>query len=227
MTQDERMLAPGTLAAKVPKSQIPNVYESKAAVYDIWGKLTESKAQHRCIEMAAIQDGETILEVAVGTGLVFSRILQRNPSGINEGIDLTEAMLTKAKQKASRSGTTNYRLLLGDAYALDFADDTFDVLINNYMFDLLPEADFQHILSEFKRVLKPGGRLVLVNMAGNGRWYNKIWELVYRIQPTWLGGCRGVSLLDHVQTAGFRRTTREFISQMTFPSEIIYGVNKG
>lgn len=215
------------LEAKLSKQQIPQVYAGKAAVYDVWGKLTESKAQRRCLEVAALRDGESVLEVAVGTGLTFRRILQQNPSGINEGIDLTEAMLAKARQKAALTPTTSYRLRVGDAYKLDFPDATFDLLVNNYMFDLLPENDFSPIIAEFKRVLKPGGRLVLVNMARNGRWYNKIWDAIYRVQPTWLGGCRGVSMIEYVQAAGFQQTSREFISQMTFPSEIIYGVKAG
>ncbi len=101
---------------------------------------------------------------------------------------------------------------------------SFDVLINNYMFDLLPEADFPLVLAEFNRVLKPGGRLVLVNMARDGRWYNKIWDTIYRARPSLMGGCRGVAMLDDVHHAGFQQTSHEFISQMTFPSEIIYGV---
>ncbi len=212
------------LEAKLSKQQVTDVYAGKAAVYDVWGKLTESKAQRRCIEMAAIQDGESVLEVAVGTGLTFQQILQKNPSGLNEGLDLTEAMLAEAKEKAALTKARNYRLRVGDAYKLDFADTSFDLLINNYMFDLLPEEDFPRVIGEFKRVLKPGGRLVLVNMARNGRWYNKVWDTVYRIQPAWMGGCRGVSMLEFVQAAGFQQVSREFISQMSFPSEIIYGV---
>ncbi|GJM40964.1 MAG: ubiE/COQ5 methyltransferase [Ardenticatenaceae bacterium] len=212
------------LEAKLSKKQIPEVYAGKAAVYDIWGKLTETKAQQRCLELAAIQDGEDVLEVAVGTGLTFQRILQQNRSGRNEGIDLTEAMLSQARQKAERTGASNYRLRLGDAYSLDFPDESFDLVINNYMFDLLPEEDFATILGEFNRVLRPGGRMVLVNMGQNGRWYNKIWDIIYRIQPSWLGGCRGVSLLEYVQAAGFMQASREFISQMSFPSEVVYGL---
>ncbi len=212
------------LDAKLTKSQIPEVYKGKAAVYDIWGKLTESKAQDRCLKLANIQDGEAVLEVAVGTGLSFRRVLQQNPSGINEGFDLSEAMLAKAQQKAIETGVTNYRLRIGDAYNLDYEDASFDLLINNYMFDLLPEADFPAVLQQFYRVLKPGGRLVLLNMSKSERWYNQIWDTIYRIQPSWMGGCRGVALVDQVKTIGFQHVTREFVSQMTFPSEVIYGV---
>ena len=164
------------------------------------------------------------MEVAVGTGLAFAEILKQNSSGRNEGIDLTQEMLDKAIRKAAASGQNNYRLKLGDAYQLEFADASFDVLVNNYMFDLLPEDDFGRVLTEFKRVLRPGGRLVLVNMAKGERWRNAIWEAVYKLNAEWLGGCRGVSILEHVQAISFQDARREFISQMTFPSEVVYGV---
>ncbi len=217
-------MSSSSLPAKLTKNQIPEVYRGKAAVYDIWGRLTESKAQDRCLELANIQDGEAILEVAVGTGLSFRRILQQNPSGINEGLDLSPAMLAKAKEKAVQTGVTNYNLHIGDAYQLDYPAASFDLLVNNYMFDLLPESDFQPILQEFHRVLRPGGRLVLLNMAQGERWYNRIWDTIYQIQPSWMGGCRGVALLEYVNNIGFQQTHREFLSQMTFPSEVIYGI---
>jgi ubiquinone/menaquinone biosynthesis C-methylase UbiE len=207
--------------ARLDKSKVPDTYRRIASLYDTWARLTESKARERCLAMAAIQDGESVLEVAVGTGLAFERTLEANPSGRNEGVDLTDAMLARAQRRVSGAGHTNYRLRVGDAYALDFADDSFDVLINNYMFDLLPESDFPRVLGEFQRVLRPGGRLLMVNMTAGEHWYNGIWPLIYRINPSLLGGCRGVSLVPHLQAAGFVRIEREYLSQSTFPSEVI------
>ena len=165
-----------------------------------------------------------MLEVATGTGLAFERILRANPSGRNEGIDLTEAMLARARKRAAKLGVKNYRLRMGDAYALDFPDGEFDLLINNYMFDLLPQQDFIGVLTEFRRVLRPGGRLAMVNMTKGERWYNRIWERIYRLNPAWLGGCRGVYVLPAMEKCGFVDTKREYISQMTFPSEVLCGV---
>ena len=210
--------------ARIEKGQVSDLYRKIAPSYDLWARLTESKARNRCLEFAAIRDGEDVLEVAVGTGLAFEGILAANPSGRNEGIDLTEQMLVRAETKAAASGCSNYRLRVGDAYELDFPDDSFDVLVNNYMFDLLPQKDFLTVLGEFKRVLRPGGRLALVNMTQGEHWYNGIWERIYRVRPALLGGCRGVSLLSYVEACGFRQTRREFMSQYTFPSEIVYGV---
>ena len=212
--------------ARLEKSKVPDTYRKVARIYDLWARLTESKARDRCLELAAIQDGEAVLEVAVGTGLAFEKILDADPSGRIEGIDLTHEMLARAERRAAATGLTNFRLSIGDAYDLDFADDSFDVLINNYMFDLLPEQDFPEVLAEFKRVLRPGGRLVMVNMTNGHRWYNGIWTLIYEINPALLGGCRGVSLLGRLQDAGFQKTEREYVSQFTFPSEVITGFNR-
>ena len=146
--------------AQIEKVRVAKIYRKIAPLYDLWAWLTERKARDRCLELAAIQNGEQVLEVAVGTGLAFEKILEANPSGRNEGIDITDAMLIRAEKKAAKSATHNYCLRVGDAYDLDFANDSFDVLINNYMFDLLPQQDFLTVLEEFKRVLRPGSPFV-------------------------------------------------------------------
>jgi ubiquinone/menaquinone biosynthesis C-methylase UbiE len=211
------------LDARVKKIDVPRIYRKVASVYDIWAQLTESKARKRCLQLAGIRDGESVLEVAVGTGLAFVEILGSNPTGVNEGIDLTEEMLSRAKQKAINLGFMNHVLKIGDAYDLKYSDNSFDVVINNYMFDLLPEDDFSVVLTEFKRVLRPGGRLVIVNMTKSEHWYNSLWELIYRANPAWIGGCRGVLLGPYLESVGFADISREFISQTTFPSEVVYG----
>jgi ubiquinone/menaquinone biosynthesis C-methylase UbiE len=208
-------------AAKLNKPEVVEVYTQTAPVYDIWGRLTETHARQRALELAQIRNGESILEVAVGTGLTFYEILQANPGGENFGIDLTPAMLAKAQRKAIQSGVKNYQLTTGDAYTLDFPDGRFDLLMNNYMFDLLPEQDFLHVLAEFKRVVKPGGRLILVNMTRGERPYQRFWESVYNFNPRLLGGCRGVLLQEPLKAAGFQNVQREMLSQFGFPSEII------
>lgn len=206
--------------ASISSDRVADLYRRIAPFYDLWARLTESRARDRALDLAAIRNGEDVLEVAVGTGLAFERILRANPSGRNEGIDLTDAMLARAERRAAGTGS-NFRLRTGDARHLDFDDDSFDVLVNNYMFDLLPEVEFDSVLQEFARVLRPGGRLALVNMTPGERWYNGIWERIYRINPALLGGCRGVSLLPHVERCGFRQARREYVSQFTFPSEVI------
>ncbi|MBI2389633.1 MAG: methyltransferase domain-containing protein [Deltaproteobacteria bacterium] len=206
--------------ATVAQRDIPRIYSRIAPIYDVWAALTEARARRACLERAAVRDGESVLEVAVGTGLVFEQLVKANPSGLTEGVDLTEAMLDRARRKVSGL-PGRHRLRVGDAHRLDAPDQTFDLVVNNYMFDLLPEADFPVVLGEFFRVTRPGGRLVLVNMARPTRALHRIWDVVYKINPAWLGGCRGVDLAPEVARAGFVNVERELLSQMGFPSEII------
>src|SRR5574340_1556735 len=141
------------LEAKLEKPRVVEVYTRIVSMYDLWGQLAETKARQRALSLAQIRDGETILEVAVGTGLTFRELLKANPNGHTVGIDLTPAMLEKARQKAAQTPFSRYELLIGDAYRLQFPDAHFDLIVNNYMFDLLPEKDFPIILGEFRRVL--------------------------------------------------------------------------
>jgi len=209
-----------TNAAKLNKREVIQVYSGIASFYDVWGNLTESKARKRALELAGIQNGESVLEVAVGTGLAFREILKANPTGQNFGIDLTEAMLEKARVNIGRTDA-NYQLSIGDAYDLLFDSAQFDVLVNSYMFDLLPENDFAKVLAQFKRVLKPQGRMVLVNMTRGRYFYQGLYEAIYRFNPGLLGGCRGVFLTGELEKAGFRNISREMISQLGFPSEVL------
>ncbi len=215
------------LPARVSRHEIPAMYTWIAPTHDWLAVIVEAKARARGLKMAEIKEGEQILEVAVGTGLSFKHILKQNSTGFNTGIDLTPAMLKKAVKRAARSGQNNYSLQSGDAYALQFADSTFDLVMNSYMFDLLPEADFLPVLAEFKRVLKSGGRLVQINMTHGNSWYNFIWEGLYRLHPALLGGCRGVEMEMYYKEAGFEHVEREYISQRTFPSEVVRGYKPG
>ena len=89
------------------------------------------------------------------------------------------------------------------------------------MFDLIPHADMDRVLGEFSRVLKPGGRLVLVNMARGESRASRIYEVIYRLSPRALGGCRGVQMADRLQQHGFTVDAREYHQQMLFPSEVV------
>ena len=212
--------------ARLKKDDVVKVYSGVAPIYDLWGRLTETRARMRSLELANIKNGEAILEVAPGTGMTFREILKANPDGYNVGVDITPAMLEKARLKASKTRLSNYQLLIGDAYDLDFPTGEFDLVVNNYMFDLLPEKDFLTVLSQFKRVLKPSGRIILINMTKGEHFYQRFWEAVYHINPNWLGGCRGVLLAQAMQTAGFANIQRETTSQLGFPSEIISATSK-
>lgn len=207
------------IPARKSKDEVRRLYSKLSHTYDFWGSLTEQKATSRALQLAHIRNGESILEVAVGTGRVFEQIISLNRNGKNVGIDLSPEMLAQAEKRLKKR-FTNYSLKEADAYSLPFSDNIFDLIISNYLFDLLPEQDFTIVLLEFRRVLKSGGRAVITSMTSGKRWYSRIWDWIARSTEL-LAGCRPISLEEDMKKAGFENVHAEYVSQMTFPSLII------
>ena len=214
------------LEARHTHQEIVRKYNLIASVYDLFGILMESKARQQALKMVEIRNGERVLEVAFGTGLNFVEILKRNPQGWVEGIDVSTKMVEKTRKRISKIGQKNYTLHLGDCRRLPFRDETYDVLMNQYLLDILPVEDFVPLLLEFKRVLKHGGRMVLVHMTKGEKWVNQIYEGIYKLKPPLLAGCRGVMAQPFFERIGFKDFQREFISQFGFPSEVVKGIKR-
>jgi demethylmenaquinone methyltransferase/2-methoxy-6-polyprenyl-1,4-benzoquinol methylase len=96
------------------------------------------------------------------------------------------------------------------------------------MLDLIPLADMPKILSEYKRVLKPGGRLVLLNMSKRDDQMRTMYERLYAKLPAsfvlhFMGACRPVLMEHTTREVGFREVERELIGSI-IPSEIVTGL---
>lgn len=196
-------------------------YNFISPIYDIFGILMESKARARALEISGIKNGERILEVAVGTGLNFREILRRNPDGWNDGIDISHRMLKRAERRAVKTGVFNYTLQLGDCRTLPFSENTFDLLVNQYMFDILPVTEYGRIMREFRRVLKPDGRLVLVNTTLPEKTRDRMLEWIFGIYPEAFSKCRGVLAEPHLEKFHFREIRREYVVNLSYPSEVV------
>jgi len=195
-------------------------FSKVAWIYDFWGKLTERKAITEAISMSGISDNQTILDVGVGTGQLFARILKLNRNGFNFAIDLSPKMIAKTKEKLNPI-QGKHLLAIGNAFHLPYKNQSFDFVFSSYVLDLLPENSFEKILSEFKRVLKKKGIGIVITMSMGKKWYNKIWFLAAKYFPSLLTNCRPVKLSKYIIAVGFRILKQEMISQSTFPSEII------
>src|SRR4030043_299068 len=106
-----KMMSEKILKARLTHEQIVRKYNRIASFYDLFGILMASKARLRAIDLASIQNGERILEVALGTGLSFVEILRRNPLGQVDGIEVSMRMIEKTQKSAARTGPKTYALL--------------------------------------------------------------------------------------------------------------------
>ncbi len=196
-------------------------YDRMAPLYDLWVELFETKARRRAEEILNIQSAETLLEVAIGPGRHFIRLAQNTDLKMSVGMDLSSRMLKLADRRLKRIRRINIHLCRGDAIALPFRDGGFDRVLSCYMLDLLDERDLPVVLAEFKRVLKATGKLVVINMAEQSPFFNRLWMSIYRHNPVLVGGCRPIELAAIIEQCGWRILQREEIRQSGFRSELV------
>ncbi len=104
-----------------------------------------------------ILPGSIILDVGCGAGFdLYIAARLTGPAGLVQGIDLTQAMVARARENLQKSGITNAEVRQVDSESLPFENSTFDVVISNGVINLSPQKET--LFREINRVLKPGGR---------------------------------------------------------------------
>jgi ubiquinone/menaquinone biosynthesis C-methylase UbiE len=189
--------------------------------YDLWSRLTESKTFEKVIELARVQDNQSIIEIACGTGRLFEKIVNLNPNGRNTGLDLSPDMLHRAESRLQKNGLQNYDLHVANILDLNEKFDSFDLLVNNFMIDLMPEDTFDKIAAEFYKLLKPNGIALISTFSFGTKRIHRFWFWLAKHAPDLLTGCRPVTFKNNLEKAGFEIIEIYQISQNTFPTEII------
>ncbi|MBV1833175.1 class I SAM-dependent methyltransferase [Novacetimonas pomaceti] len=134
-------------------------YRRWAAVYDTLFGGISALARKRAVEAVNALPGQQVLEVGVGTGLALP--YYRRDKQIT-GIDLSEDMLERARQRVAKMHLKNVDALLEmDAEETKFPDASFDIAVAMFVASVVPHP--RRLLSELKRVVKPGGHILFVN----------------------------------------------------------------
>jgi phosphatidylethanolamine/phosphatidyl-N-methylethanolamine N-methyltransferase len=147
--------------AELDKQTVTKAYARWAPVYDLVFGAVFERGRQAAIE-AAERVGGRILEVGVGTGISLP---EYSRDCTLCGVDISEPMLRKARERVAEFGLTNVEgLWVMDAEHLSFPDQSFDVVVAQYVVTTVPNPEAT--LDEFARVLKPGGEIVLVSRVG-------------------------------------------------------------
>src|ERR1043165_5591113 len=185
---------------------VTKAYDRRAPVYDlVFGKVFDEGRRSTIAEADRI--GGRALDVGVGPGLSLS---DSSRSTKLCGVDISEGMLRKAKQRVREFNLSNVETLaVMDAKNLAFKDASFDAVVAQYVITAVPDPE--RTLDDFIRVLKPGGELILVNHIGAESGLRKLsenafaplarrlgWrpEFPWKRLVDWAGVHGGVELID-------------------------------
>ena len=221
----ETMKLDGSRQLDFDRESVEQAYDRWAPIYDLVFGGVFSKGRAAAIQ-ATNKIGGRVLEVGVGTGISLPLY---SPNVRIFGTDISEAMLNKAKQRVAEGRLKNVEgLAVMDAEKLEFPDDSFDVVMAQYVVTAVPNPEVA--LDEFARVLRPGGELIILTRVSADAGMRRVIERT--LQPVvtrlgfrtadfswsrytqWLATAKGIELaerrlippLGHFSLVRFRKT---------------------
>lgn len=172
-----------------PPERIRDMFDRIAGVYDGMNALIsgfqEPRWRRRAVREARLRPGMRALDVACGTGKVAADLARAvEPGGEVVGIDVSSRMIERARQRFERPGLA---FVVGDALALPVEDGTFDAA--TIAFGMRNLADYRQAFGELRRAVRPGGRVVCLEIARPrrlvgrliARWFDHVVPLVGRL----------------------------------------------
>jgi demethylmenaquinone methyltransferase/2-methoxy-6-polyprenyl-1,4-benzoquinol methylase len=228
-----------TATPDASKPEIQRVFQSRAEtkafydkishVYDLLAEHSEGPMRRAGLDKLNARPGEKVLEIGCGTGHSLVSLAQAvGPTGKVYGLDLSQGMLDLARANLLKAGFPcapegRVELACGDGMQLPYPSDSLDAIFMSFTLELFDTPEIPKVLAECKRVLRPGGRLMVVAVSkeGEGGVIVRIYEWTHRHFPN-LVDCRPIFVRQSLEAAGFRIDSTEKKS-MWVPVEITLG----
>ena len=199
-------------------SSAGSYYTSLAPWYDYLAS-SEKKYIKKGLDLLDPQPGERILEIGFGTGYAQQRIADAVKEGFSLGLDLSLGMAAIAHEKLLRSGVgARASLVCSDSLPIPVGDYTMDGIFTSFTLELFDSPLIPDLLSECRRVLKSGGRLVAVSLSKDVPlpWMGRLYETLHSRYPRLLD-CRPIPLKDLLTGSGFEIQYYEIVKMWGLP----------
>lgn len=170
-------------------------------------------------EHARIQEGQTVLDLGSGAGndvFVARRLV--GDSGYVIGLDMTEAMVARAKENQSQLGFNNVEFVLGDIEAMPLPDQHVDVVISNCVMNLVP--DKEQAYREVYRVLRPGGHFSISDIVIQDELPDNIRQAAEMYAGCIAGAMDMDEYLAIIRRAGFKEVNTPKVKKIEVPDEV-------
>jgi demethylmenaquinone methyltransferase/2-methoxy-6-polyprenyl-1,4-benzoquinol methylase len=208
------------------KKQIKAYYDKIARAYDLLAERAEQPMRAKGLERLAARSGERILEIGFGTGHCLVELARAvGPGGRVHGIDISDSMTSLSRTLLEKADLADrVELICGDAEQMPYPDGSLDGVFSSFTLELFDTPAIPTVLGECRRVLRPGGRLVVVALSKEGKQglMLKAYEWTHEHFPN-LMDCRPIYVRRSVEDAGFRVEATE-IERMWVPVEIVRAV---
>lgn len=166
------------------------------------------------LAFASIKEGETVLDLGSGAGFdCFLAAQKVGTGGRVIGVDMTPEMIEKARINARKGKYGNVEFRLGEIENLPVADALVDVVISNCVINLVPNK--KRAFAEAFRVLKPGGRIMVLDIVLDGELPDYIKNSVKAYVGCLSGAEQKVQYLESIKEAGFQKI--EIVDEAAFP----------
>jgi len=157
------------------QTAIEHTYQNWAKVYEwltpIYLLGNETRLRLKTIASLLLQPGQTVLDVACGTGRNFPLILEKiGSTGKLVGVDYTSDMLARAQERVEREGWKNVELIQADAARIELGQ-TFDATLSTLAISVIP--DYRGALDRMLAHVKPSGYLAIGDAKHSSRWYSR------------------------------------------------------
>jgi demethylmenaquinone methyltransferase/2-methoxy-6-polyprenyl-1,4-benzoquinol methylase len=183
----------GRSSGTLPDGQVRAMFDRIASVYDVMNSAMTAGLHHkwrsRAADIADVRPGDNVLDVATGTGdLAFELAARVRPGGQVVGSDFSEQMLVHARKKLAKSGDDNVRFEWADVLELPYPDNEFQAATVG--FGARNYGDLDKGLSEMTRVVKPGGKVVVLEITTPtkaplstfyGLWFDRIVPIIGKV----------------------------------------------
>ncbi|MCJ7733904.1 MAG: methyltransferase domain-containing protein [Anaerolineales bacterium] len=179
-------------------------YTRLAPIYDFLA-ASEKKFVRMGLQLLDPQPGENILEIGFGTGYAQGLITAAVREGFSAGLDLSQGMARIALEKLRQSDHAGKAgLVCSNTLPIPFPTAYFEGVFSSFTLELFDSPQIPEVLQECRRVLKPGGRLVIVSLSKDqplglmGRIYEE-----FHIRYPKIADCRPIPVKSLVENAGF------------------------